>query len=218
MKVFKRFVFKLRSTQEGFTLTELMMALAIIGILSAGMFLSLMATKPTRNFHAEGRDLVSNIKWARAEAVNRGTCVGIVFFNLDVSGVAPTPPAPSYTIFIDNGAGVGGVACNAIMDGTESAVANTIKNVEIREGISLTTRPIAAGDTNPIDVFTAVSFNQRSLVAARIIAGGAHIALGNDALFPLPEPVTMWSRVIVFQSGGVELQTNNNPLIGANWD
>ncbi len=199
---------------DGFSLTELMIAVSIIAILSFITVISLMAMRPTRNFHAEGRDLVSNIKWARAEAVKRGTCVGVNFSNLDVSGVAPTPPAPSYTLFVDDGTGPGGIACNAIMD---EPVGNTIKNVQIRESISLSTRA-SPGDTNPFDVFTAISFNQRSLVAARITAGGAYIALGNDALFPLPVPVTMWSRVIVFQSGGVELQTNNNPAIGANWD
>lgn len=196
-----------RERQKGFTVTELMIVVAIISILSAGMFLSIMAMRPTKNFHAEGRDLVSNIKWARAEAVKRGTCVGINFFNLNVSGVAPTPPTPSYIIFVDDGTGLG-VACNAIMD---EPVGNTLKNVQIRESISMTTR-VSAGDTNPFDVFTAISFNQRSLVATRINESGgvptpgAYITLGNDALFPLPEPVTMWSRVIVFQSGGVELQ------------
>ena len=197
----------LKNPKKGFTLVELMIVISIIGILTAAGIGGYFLMRPTRNFHAEGRDLVSNIQMARVEAVTRGTCVGIIL----QPGVYP---AASYTLFVDDGAG-GGTACDATINGTENSPTNTIANFRIRPEIIL--MPAVAGtaaDSNIADRFASVSFNQRSLVAARSLAGGPFV-LGNNSNVA---NITMWSRVVIFVSGGATLQTNNNQANEANWN
>lgn len=189
--------------QSGYTLTEVMVVVCIIGILAAAGISGYRLMRPTRNFHAENRDLLSNVRMARVEAVNRGTCVGVVFF---------PPGGADYAVFIDDGIGAGGVACDAIINGTEIS----ILNARIRPEIALVASPIAptAADPNQADLFAAISFNQRSLVAARIMAGGGFV-LRNDTN---AANATLWSRIVILPSGSVVLQTNNNPANEANWN
>lgn len=161
--------------------------------------------RPTRNFHAEGRDLLSNVRMARVEAVTRGTCVGVVF----QPGVFP---AGGYTVFIDNGAGLD--FCDAEQDVGENIIVNT----RIRPEIALIPSPIAStgADPNQADLFTGISFNQRSLVAQRVpVGGGVGFVLRNDTN---AANATLWSRIVVLASGSVVLQTNNNPANEANWN
>lgn len=193
-----------RRAQEGMTLVELMVSVAIIGLLAVAGGAGYMAMQPTRNFHADSRDLVSNIQRARIEAVSRGTCVGV-----DFQPVVAPAPGGGYRVFVDNGAGV--LACNAQLDAGE----NILFTVTVRPYVALTISPVAASpaDPNVLNLFGGLSYNQRSLLATPLVA--PPVVLKNDAN---PADATLWSRVVVFQSGGAVLQTNNNPANQANWD
>ncbi len=211
----------LLSDAEGFTLTELAVVIAVIGILSAVGITSYMGMRPTRNMSSDGRDLLSMMQTARVEAIRRNSCVGLI---LQPGGAPPADLSGAanrggYTLFVDDGVGgLPAVSCDAIQNGGEQILNTTT----VRAGVALTQSPIAVtaadpnytSDTNT-DLFTSISFDPRSLVATRgWAAGNRPIVFRNN---PNPANATWWGRVIVTPSGSVEYQTNNNPANEAIW-
>jgi len=80
---------------HGFSLAELMIMIAIIGIMTAIAAPSIMRTIPRYQLRGAARDLAGNFQKAKMEAVKRGANVAIVF----------SPGTNGYQIFVDNGAG-----------------------------------------------------------------------------------------------------------------
>jgi len=99
--------------KSGYTIIEL---LIVIGIIALG---TLIATPDIidwmRNNRIKGvtRDLISNFQRARMAAVKQNTRAVLSFT------IAGAVSNGSYTLFIDDGAGVGGVANDFIRNGTE---------------------------------------------------------------------------------------------------
>lgn len=99
--------------ERGFTATEIIVVLVILGILGAIGIPNFIKMKPNFQLKAAARELYGNMQKARMEAVKRNTNVGISF-----TTVAFPAEGGGYTIFVDDGAG-GGTAGNAVQDGTE---------------------------------------------------------------------------------------------------
>jgi type IV fimbrial biogenesis protein FimT len=87
---------KTKSGQKGFTLIEVIIVIAIIGILSAVAIPGIMATIPRYRLRAEARELMINFKKAKVEAVKHHRDVVILF--VDAPGVGP---GGSYQMFVN---------------------------------------------------------------------------------------------------------------------
>ena len=80
--------------QHGLSLIEVLMVLAIMGIVAGVGGLGLLKDLPDYRLKSAVRELVSNMQWARVEAINRNMSCRVVF---DVGH-------PRYAISLDNGA------------------------------------------------------------------------------------------------------------------
>lgn len=97
--------------ENGLTLVELMIAIAIISILAAIAIPNYIRQQPFRNLNTAGREIYANLQLAKAEAIRRNANVVMEFI--------PGSPFTSYRVFVDNGAGVGGVSGDRILNGSE---------------------------------------------------------------------------------------------------
>jgi type IV fimbrial biogenesis protein FimT len=121
--------------QKGFTLVEMMIVVAIVGIICAVGTTLLLNYLPNMRLKSASRDIFSALLQAKTEAVQRGTNVTLRF-NPPLAPYAPADariPLNSYVIFIDNGAG-GGVADDEIINGTEPIL---VAATPLPAGISL---------------------------------------------------------------------------------
>ncbi len=84
--------------QGGFTLTELAMVIAVIGILSAIGIPAMVSTYPDYQLKAAARDMISNLQKAKLEAVKRNAWVTVTFNQ----AVVVNGPLFDYVIFVDN--------------------------------------------------------------------------------------------------------------------
>jgi len=88
-----------KAGQKGFTLVEVMVVVAIIGILAAVATPMIMASLPRYRLRAAVRELVIDFKKAKIEAVKRNRDVLLVF-TLETVGNADA--GGSYQICVDN--------------------------------------------------------------------------------------------------------------------
>lgn len=101
--------------RNGFTLTELMMVIAIIGIMSGIAVTMGLRYYPDYQVRGAARNLVANLQQARMEAIRSNA---IVVIELTPGVFTTSGRVGAYRAFVDDGAG-GGVSRNNIRDGAE---------------------------------------------------------------------------------------------------
>ncbi len=128
--------------KSGFTLIEVMVVVAIVGIMSAVAIPSIINWLPNYRLSSAAGDIVSCLQEAKMRAVKENTNVIVIFSSNE------------YEAFVDNGEG-GGNAGNNIKDGSEPR----IKNISMPADIDLSD----FNDPGAADI--KLGFNSRGFLA-----------------------------------------------------
>lgn len=157
---------RMTSKQAGFSLVELMIAVAIMTIMAAFVIPGYFAKEPFRRLNAASQDLFANLQLAKVEAIKSNANVVVGFYTegepLPALPLTPVPlPSPgtfgSYMVFDDNGSG-GGTAGDNIWNGTEPVLVPPVAvagDIPLRT-VTFTTRSTTGFDPQglPLEVIT----------------------------------------------------------------
>ena len=102
-----------RHLEHGFTLVELIVIVAVIGLIAAIATLSIPEWRDNIRLKTAARDVISSFQFARVEAAKRNSSI-LVQVTAGGAGVGDC------TVFIDNGQGVGGTADDSTPNGSEA--------------------------------------------------------------------------------------------------
>ena len=156
-----------RTQQQGFTLAEVIMVLAIIGILAAIAIPNFLSWLPNMRLKAAARDLYSSMQKARAEAIKTNRDWAIVFDTANNRYVLCSSPGAdnSWSTLADNTA------------------VETIDLTNYKSGIgyghgTITGNNSVTGETIPTD---NVSYNNNVLVVnSRATSNAGYVYLHNQ--------------------------------------
>lgn len=111
-------------SEKGFTLIEMMIVVALIGILLAIGVPSIMSQRPLWRTNGAARELLTNMRLTQSKSIRAGDPFSISFDG----------PGRTYTIFRDDGEN-GGTKGNGIQDGDEVTIKTVTLYTQVKFGV-----------------------------------------------------------------------------------
>lgn len=172
---------RVRKSSRGFSVVELMVVIAVIGILAAVAVPNFAEWAANNRLKAAARTLYTNIQKARLFAIkeNRPVCLAFTTVVFPATG-------GGYTVFVDDGTG-GGVAGNGVRDGTEQV----LDTVTMDNRTSLVTAAFTGG----VSFF---SYTPKGVVAS---SRQGNVTMRNNQ---------RWYRITVSAGGGIRLEISSD--------
>jgi len=136
--------FKTLKNRKGFTLTEVVVTLSILGIMTAISIPSYISWLPRHRLQTSARQIYDDMQLAKIRAVKDNT-VAVAIFN---------PATNKYTIFLD-----ASVPLNWALDGGETVIR---QGASLEKGVSITDTTLPANKTG---------FNNRGMLPVGAAAG-----------------------------------------------
>ena len=142
------------SSRQGFTLTELSIVIAVIGILAAIAVPSFITWLNNSRLRAASQELQSDLQHAKSEAIKRNKHVVVI---LTPANCLPAVPAAGggYTIFADDGTVPGGIAKNNIQEGSEPS----LLQVSMPTGVAICAETFTGTTTGFLPTGYPIAFN-----------------------------------------------------------
>lgn len=129
-------------SKEGFTLVEIMIVIAVIGIIAAIAIPNFITWLANNRLRDAAQDLLSDMQYTKFESIKRNRNVVVSFTPVVCAPTVPTPGG-SYSIFVDFGSGVTLNNNNNTWEAGEPV----LKQVAMGQGMALCNAPMFAGNT-----------------------------------------------------------------------
>lgn len=139
---------KIFQNRKGFTMTEVIVVLSVIGIMTAISVPSYFAYLPKHRLQTSARQIYDDMQLAKIRAVRNNTVAVIIF----------TPATNTYTVFLDE------ILQNWALDGGETVIR---QNASLENGVTIT------GTTLPAHTS---GFNNRGMLPAGVAGGVVRLA------------------------------------------
>jgi type IV fimbrial biogenesis protein FimT len=194
----------------GFTLIELMITLAIVGILLMVGVPSLKTFMQGNQLIASTNELISALHVARSEAIKLNTRVSICESSDGANCATTGSWKNGWIVFVDGNSANGANPGDLVNTGSPCAAANTDCLLRIHDAISDDLLSVAAVDAGGVSV-SSFTFTSRGLPKAT--NGAAQSGVFSLCSFDSSDNVINSRAVILSLSGRVRVSDTDNPAV-----